>query len=65
MQVVDIFIRFITPADWNPNHMGDPMASRLCQSIQRFGLVVPLVVRKIGVNRYETIGGAQRLGIVQ
>ena len=65
MQVVDIFIRSITPADWNPNHMGDLMASRLCQSIQRFGLVVPLVVRKIGVNRYETIGGAQRLGIVQ
>ena len=65
MQLVDLSIHSIVAADWNSNQMEPLMASRLSCSIQRFGLVVPLVVRKIDVNRYETIGGAQRLGIVQ
>ena len=65
MQLVDLSVHSIVAADWNSNQMEPLMASRLSCSIQRFGLVVPLVVRKIDVNRYETIGGAQRLGIVQ
>ena len=63
MQVVDLSIKNITPADWNPNHMDDFMASRLRRSIQHFGVVLPLVVREVGQDRYETIGGAQRLTI--
>ena len=63
MQVVDVFIRSITPPYWNPNQMDAFMASRLRQSIQRFGLVVPLVVREVAPGRYENIGGAQRLVI--
>ena len=65
MQVVDVPIGSITPADWNPNLMSDVMADKLRGSIQRFGLVVPLVVRELDPGRYETIGGAQRLGIAQ
>ena len=65
MLVVDVPIGSITPADWNPNHMSDGIADNLRGSIQRFGLVVPLVVRELGPGRYETIGGAQRLGIAQ
>lgn len=65
MQVVEISIRSIVAAGWNPNQMGDLMAEKLRQSIQRFGLVVPLVVREVARGKYETIGGAQRLGIAQ
>ena len=63
MEVVDISIRSITPAPWNPNHMDDLMASRLRRSIQHFGVVLPLVVREVAPGQYETIGGAQRLVI--
>ena len=65
MLVVDVPIGSITPADWNPNHMSDGIADNLRGSIRRFGLVVPLVVRELDPGRYETIGGAQRLGIAQ
>ncbi len=41
------------------------MLNHLRHSVQRFDLVVPLVVRKVGDNRYETIGGAQRLSILR
>ena len=65
MQLINLSIDSIVAADWNPNQMEPVMASRLSNSIQRFGLVAPLVVRQIYVDRYETIGGAQRLRIVQ
>jgi len=65
MQVVDVPIGSITPAGWNPNQMSDVIADKLRGSIRRFGLVVPLVVRELAPGRYETIGGAQRLGIAQ
>ena len=65
MQVVDVPIGSITPAGWNPNQMDDLMAEILRGSIQRFGWVVPLVVRELAPGQYETIGGAQRLGIAQ
>ena len=65
MHLVNLSIHSIVAADWNPNQMEPVMASRLSNSIRRFGLVVPLVVRKIDVDHYETIGGAQRLGIAR
>ena len=40
------------------------MLARLRRSIQRFGLVIPLVVREIAENCFETIGGVQRLAII-
>jgi ParB family chromosome partitioning protein len=45
--------------------MDETMRSRLRCSIQRFGLVVPLVVRPVGDDCYETIGGAQRLVVLR
>lgn len=41
------------------------MRSRLQSSIQRFDLVMPLVVRQMEPNAYETIGGAQRLNALR
>ena len=51
----------LTRANWNPNEMDDGMRDNLRGSLDRFGLVLPLVVRPIVGNRYEVIGGNHRL----
>jgi len=58
--VVDLPIASIRPADWNPNWMDEAMRGRMRASIERFGIVAPLVVRAIGEGTYEIIGGEQR-----
>ncbi len=65
MEIVDLPMNSIIAAQWNPNEMDPDMLSHLRHSVQRFDLVVPLVVRNVGDNRYETIGGAQRLSILR
>jgi ParB family chromosome partitioning protein len=65
MKIVDIPVQQIHEAAWNPNAMDAVMHSRLRRSIQRFGLVVPLVVRPVAGECYETIGGAQRLAVLK
>ncbi len=61
MEIVDLPVDSIFPAEWNPNEMDEAMLAHLRCSIQRFGLVVPLVVRSVGSARFETVGGAHRL----
>jgi ParB family chromosome partitioning protein len=68
MKVTDLPLEQIQEAPWNPNQMDPAMRSRLRRSIQRFQVVLPLVVRPIGTpigDRYETIGGAQRLQVLK
>jgi ParB family transcriptional regulator, chromosome partitioning protein len=65
MKVIDVPINQIHAGVWNPNQMDEVMHSRLRRSIQRFGLVVPLVIRPTGHASYETIGGAQRLAMLR
>jgi ParB family chromosome partitioning protein len=65
MKVIDVSIEQIHEAVWNPNQMDEVMHSRLRRSIQRFGLVLPLVVRPLEANSYQTIGGAQRLAVLR
>ncbi len=61
MDLVDLPLKSIVPAPWNANELDEAMKTRLRRSVERFGLVVPLVVRRVTKERYETIGGAQRL----
>ena len=65
MQIVELPINHIVPSEWNPNRMDAQELARLKQSIQRFGLVVPLVVRSIENGHYQTIGGDQRLSVLK
>lgn len=66
MNVVDLPLRQLVPAPWNPNSMDAAMLERLTVSVARFGLVVPLVVRPIGnVSRFEVLSGNQRLSVVE
>ena len=65
MKLVDLPLDQILEAPWNPNRMDDATRSRLRQSIKRFDLIVPLVVRQIEEKRYEAVGGAQRLSVLR
>jgi ParB family transcriptional regulator, chromosome partitioning protein len=65
LKVIDLPSHRIHSPDWNPNVMDETMRSRLRRSIDRFGLVLPLVVRPLGNDQFETIGGAQRLAVLK
>ena len=65
MNVVELPIESVTAADWNPNEASAEIMKRLRHSIERFGFLVPLVVRQLDDGRYETIGGAHRLQALQ
>jgi ParB family transcriptional regulator, chromosome partitioning protein len=52
-------------APWNSNRMDDDMLSKLKESIVRYGLVNPLVVRTIADFQYEVLSGNQRLRILK
>ena len=65
MKVIELSVDVIDTPDWNPNEMDHAMSSRLRVSLERFGNVCPLVVRSIGEDRYETVGGAQRFAVLR
>jgi len=65
VEVVELKVSIIQEPSWNPNAMDDDMISHLCHSIQRYGFLVPLVVRAMGNGRFETVGGAQRLAVIK
>jgi ParB family chromosome partitioning protein len=65
MQLTEIAVHMITEAAWNPNQMDLETRDSLRASIERYGLVEPLVVREISPHKYETIGGAHRLSVIK
>jgi len=65
MKTVDISTTKLRPAPWNPNQMDETMMSRLRESISKYGLVEPLVVRKIDEAQYEVLSGNQRLKVLE
>ena len=64
MRVRELPISALGAAEWNPNAMDASALDLLRASIQRFGMIVPLVVRQLSPDSYETIGGAHRLKIL-
>jgi ParB family transcriptional regulator, chromosome partitioning protein len=65
MNVTEIKLDNLKPAAWNPNQMDEAMTTRLQESISRYGLVEPLVVRKMQDKAYEVLSGNQRLKVLQ
>ncbi|MDA8064640.1 MAG: ParB/RepB/Spo0J family partition protein [Thermaerobacter sp.] len=61
MEVTDLPLAQLLPAPWNPNEMDAAALGRLAASIGRFGMVLPLVVRPVSDQRFEVLGGNQRL----
>jgi ParB family chromosome partitioning protein len=64
VKTIDLEIKQLKSAPWNPNRMDDEMTYRLKESISRYGLVEPLVVRKKD-DTYEVLSGNQRLKVLQ
>ena len=64
MHIVDIPLVALREAPWNPNVMEPAMLNRLRSSFDRFGLVVPLVVRPVG-DAFEVLNGNQRLSVLR
>ena len=65
MKTIDIKLTELRPAPWNPNQMDERMMERLRESISRYGLVEPLVVRPLDDSLYEVLSGNQRLRVLQ
>lgn len=65
MQRTDLPVQSIISPAWNPNEMDLAMESHLRESMSEFGDLGVLVVRQIGDDQYETLGGAQRLSVLQ
>ena len=65
MNIREIPLDKLTPASWVPNHMDGSMPAKLWESIDRFDLVQPLVVRPIKRDFFEVFAGCQRLLVLQ
>ena len=65
MILLDLPISPIRAPDWNSNEMDPDMRNRLRHSIERFGLLAPLLVKRVRAAQYETIGGSQRLSVLR
>jgi ParB family transcriptional regulator, chromosome partitioning protein len=65
MKTVEISIDNINAAPWNANSMDDRTIQRLRESISRYGLLQPLVVRPIAKSQYEVLSGNQRLKVLR
>ena len=61
MEVTEIPLTQLTNSPWNPNHMGAETLAQLRESLRRYGVVQPLVVRPMGPETYQVLSGNQRL----
>ena len=65
MQVLEIPLDQLEPASWNSNAMDESMLERLERSLATFGMLQPLVVRRITEICFEIIGGSHRFMVLK
>ena len=61
MNIVELQVEKLREALWNPNTMDEATLNRLSESLSRYGLVEPLIVRPEEEGLYEVLSGNQRL----
>ncbi len=61
MKIVELPIEELKEAPWNPNQMDEATLNRLSESLSRYGIVTPLVVRPKEEEFYEVLSGNQRM----
>ena len=64
MNIVDLPISQLQPAQWNSNEVEPEMMARLRESVTHFGLVENLVVRSLDSGIYEVLSGNHRLQVL-
>jgi len=62
MELRHIPLHLLHPASWNPNVMSQELLDKLRRSVEEFGLVENLVVRR-NQDGYEVLSGNQRLKV--
>ena len=55
----------IKPNHWNPNRMNKELFAKLKEEIQRKGMLLPLVVKRLRGNEFQVIDGEHRLKIAR
>ena len=65
MKIVELPIELLKEALWNPNQMDEATLNRLSESLSRYGIVEPLVVRPREGGFYEILSGNQRLKMIK
>ena len=65
MKVVELPIQELREASLNPNAMAEPTRGRLSESIDRYGMIQNLVVRRTGDGTYEVLSGNHRVGAMR
>lgn len=61
MEIEYIPIENISLADWNANVMDESTVSNLVRSIDRFGPVIPILVRRVPEEMFEPVDGNHRV----
>ena len=64
MKIIELPIKSLREAPWNANRMNKQMLAHLKESINCYGLVENLVVRRLPDDSYEVISGNQRLKLL-
>jgi ParB family chromosome partitioning protein len=64
LDVIDIELDELIPATWNANRVTPAMLRKVRRSIDRYGLVENLVVRRLD-GGYEVLSGNHRLGLLR
>ena len=64
MKIFEIPLNQLREAPWNPNQIDEETQTRLRESLNRYGLVEPLVVRSIN-SCFEVLSGNQRLKVIK
>ncbi|MFC2001046.1 ParB/RepB/Spo0J family partition protein [Chloroflexota bacterium] len=65
MNIIELPVTRLKETSWNPNQMDERMTEKLRQSMDTYGVVIPLVVRPIGGETYEVLSGNQRLRVIR
>lgn len=56
----EVFVHELGPNSWNPNVMSSEDYDKACASIERFGFIDPITVRRGGGAVYEIVDGENR-----
>lgn len=64
MEIVQVKIQDLKPAEYNPREMTEKQVNDLKKSIEKFGLVDPIIANSNPERSNVVIGGHQRLKIV-
>lgn len=65
LQVQHININELKASEFNPRTWSDHQLAKLCESIEKFGVVDPLIINTHPTRKNIVIGGNMRLQVLQ